>query len=68
MFAHFFYFRPTTSCFSAPDFGGGVEIHALLNWVESSGYILMHVSETALSECSHSHTFIFRKQTIMDRL
>lgn len=50
------------------DFGEGVEIHALLNWVESSGYVLMHTSETALSEFSHSHTFIFRKQTIIDRL
>ena len=59
--------RRTTSS-SSPDYGGGVEIHALLNWVESSGYVLMHASETALSQESHSHTFVFRKQTIMDRL
>eukprot|EP00563_Minutocellus_polymorphus_P003627 CAMPEP_0181027292 /NCGR_PEP_ID=MMETSP1070-20121207/4088_1 /TAXON_ID=265543 /ORGANISM="Minutocellus polymorphus, Strain NH13" /LENGTH=107 /DNA_ID=CAMNT_0023104527 /DNA_START=90 /DNA_END=413 /DNA_ORIENTATION=+ len=48
------------------DYAQGVELHTLLNWIESSGYYLAHMSQTAVSQFSNNHTFVFKKTTVMD--
>ena len=46
-------------CFD--DFGTGVEIHTLLNWIEASGWTLHTTSESAVSQYSSFATYVFKK-------
>mmetsp|Transcript_27717 Transcript_27717/g.60273 ORF Transcript_27717/g.60273 Transcript_27717/m.60273 type:complete len:148 (-) Transcript_27717:310-753(-) len=41
--------------------GGGILIHTLLNWIESSGWTLSRVTETAVSQYSSCATYIFAR-------
>jgi len=41
--------------------GDGILLHTLLNWIESSGWSLIHVAETAVSQYSTASTYTFAR-------
>jgi len=49
------------------DYDQGMELHTLLNWIESTGWNLVQMSETAVSQYSSFATYVFKKQTILQQ-